>query len=301
MKQIPSGIWPTMITPFTDQLQIDYIALEALIEWYISKQVNGLFAVCQSSEMFFLTLEERVKLAAFVVDKVNGRVPVIASGHISDQMEQQLQEILEISRTGIDAFVLVTNRFASRTESDEVWIRHADHLLNSFPDMTFGLYECPYPYKRLLSAELMTWCAESGRFAFLKDTSCRIDIIQQRIKRCRGTALQLFNANSATFLQSLKAGAAGFSGVMSNFHPELYRNVFEQWQGGPEKIEALQSFLSVASLIEHQNYPLNAKYYLQLEGLPIEVNTRIADKAELSPSQKAEIEQLRKFSHNFLF
>ena len=50
---ISSGIWPTMITPFSANGTIDYEGLEYLIEWYIREQVSGLFAVCQSSEMFF--------------------------------------------------------------------------------------------------------------------------------------------------------------------------------------------------------------------------------------------------------
>jgi 4-hydroxy-tetrahydrodipicolinate synthase len=78
----PGGEWPTMLTPFTKSGEVDYKALEQLIEWYLQNGVSGLFAVCQSSEMFQLSLEERVGIARFTKEKVNGRVPVIASGHI---------------------------------------------------------------------------------------------------------------------------------------------------------------------------------------------------------------------------
>ncbi|GJM75480.1 hypothetical protein HMSSN036_76960 [Paenibacillus macerans] len=80
------GVWPTMVTPFTAGGEIDYEAQARAVEWYIAHGVNGLFAVCQSSEMFHLSLEERVKLAAFIKEKAAGRVPVIASGHISDDL-----------------------------------------------------------------------------------------------------------------------------------------------------------------------------------------------------------------------
>lgn len=83
----PDGVWPTMITPFTQAGDIDYDAVVELIEWYINNQIDGIFAVCQSSEIFYLSLEERIKLAVFINEKVAGRVPVIASGHISDSME----------------------------------------------------------------------------------------------------------------------------------------------------------------------------------------------------------------------
>jgi 4-hydroxy-tetrahydrodipicolinate synthase len=46
-----------MITPFTDDNRIDFKAVRALTEWYITKGCDGIFAVCQSSEMFFLSRE----------------------------------------------------------------------------------------------------------------------------------------------------------------------------------------------------------------------------------------------------
>ena len=57
-NHFPGGAWPVMLTPFTEEGKVDYKGLERLIEWYIENGVSGLFAVCQSSEMFFLSLEE---------------------------------------------------------------------------------------------------------------------------------------------------------------------------------------------------------------------------------------------------
>ena len=51
VKQKIDGIIPAMLTPFDDQGAIDWSSLEALIEWYLEKGAEGLFAVCQSSEM----------------------------------------------------------------------------------------------------------------------------------------------------------------------------------------------------------------------------------------------------------
>jgi len=50
-------VWPVMLTPFTDTGGVDYNGLRNLIEWYEQAGVDGFFAVCQSSEMFFLSLE----------------------------------------------------------------------------------------------------------------------------------------------------------------------------------------------------------------------------------------------------
>lgn len=75
------GVWPVMITPFTADGEIDYASLERLIAWYEQGGATGLFAACQSSEIFYLSLRERVELVRFV--KQHAHVPVIASGHIS--------------------------------------------------------------------------------------------------------------------------------------------------------------------------------------------------------------------------
>jgi 4-hydroxy-tetrahydrodipicolinate synthase len=56
------GIIPVMLTPFTDEGEIDYPGLERLIQWYLDKGADALFAIAQSSEMQFLSLAERTAL-----------------------------------------------------------------------------------------------------------------------------------------------------------------------------------------------------------------------------------------------
>ncbi|CAG7656457.1 Putative 2-dehydro-3-deoxy-D-gluconate aldolase YagE [Paenibacillus allorhizosphaerae] len=296
-KTIASGVWPTMITPFTLTGEVDYDALEQLIEWYIASGVQGLFAVCQSSEMFYLTLAERVRIARFVKEKAAGRVQVIASGHISDELSDQIEELKQLAATGVDAIVIVSNRLAKAEEDDGVWIDSAQKLLDAVPDVPFGVYECPYPYKRLLAPETLKWCAATGRFLFLKDTSCDVRQIKAKLDAVSGSELKLFNANSTTLLESLKLGAAGFSGVMANFHPDLYVRLVGQWRNDAELAERLQSFLTVASLIELQVYPVNAKYHLRQLGLPIETVCRVKDASAMKGNHRLEVEQLEKLGN----
>jgi 4-hydroxy-tetrahydrodipicolinate synthase len=103
------GIVPVMLTPFDDAGAIDYAGLERLIEWYLAHGSDALFAVAQSSEMQFLSLAERAELARFVVDRVAGRVPVVASGHISDDLDSQVAELCAAAESGAQGVVLVTN------------------------------------------------------------------------------------------------------------------------------------------------------------------------------------------------
>ncbi len=280
MNRIKKGIWPTMITPFTTDNKIDYTALAAMIDWYADTGCDGVFAVCQSSEMFFLTLEERVALAKACVELAGDRLEVIASGHISDSFEDQCKEIEAIWATGIRAFVLVTNRLAKEDESDDVWIENARKLVERFPDITFGLYECPYPYKRLLSEKTLTYVAQSGRFAFLKDTCCdartiaeRLALIE-RVTPAGATPLGLYNANTMTLLESLQCGADGFCGVMGNMHPDLYAWLYANYKTQPARAAELQASLTMLSSLEAQAYPVCAKAHMQDDGIPITTVTR---------------------------
>lgn len=289
---IPDGVWPTMITPFTSSNKIDYLALEKMIDWYIDKGVNGLFAVCQSSEMWLMSLEERVELARFVAEKAAGRVPVMASGHIADPLSEQIDELQRIADTGVNAIVLVSNRLAEHDESDDVFKSNLDQLLNAMPEsMPLGFYECPYPYKRLMSPELLQHCEATNRFYFLKDTSCEIENMRAKMAAVDGR-LKIFNANAATLYNSLKIGISGYSGVMANFHPELYAWGMAHWREGGALVDEVFDMIGLASVVERQLYPVNAKYQMQLDGLSLELYTRVTNPKRFTSSQKLEIEQL---------
>ena len=296
-KNFNNGVWPVMLTPFTDNNEVDYESLGKLVDWYIENGVAGLFADCQSSEMFFLSLEERVKIASFVKERAAGRVPVVASGHISESLEAQAEELNAIAKTGVDAVIMITNLLAKEDESDEIWLENLKKLLDKLPeDLALGFYECPYPYKRIISPDLLKWCADTGRFYFIKDTSCSIENIRAKLEQIEGSHLKLFNANSSTLLETLEMGCSGFSGVMANFHTDLYVWLCENYDKDPEKARILADFLTTASMIERQVYPVNAKYAQQKMGNSTSIYTRTKDAALLNDTGKLEVEQLMRLT-----
>ena len=291
MKEIRHGVYPTMITPFTADNQIDYNAVEQLLAWYDGK-VDGVFAVCQSSEMFCLSFEERLELMRFVRAHAPKGMAVVASGHTAESLNRQIEEAKRVIDTGVDSYVFISNRFAAPEDSDDVFLENVDYVVSRIPEIALGIYECPVPYRRLLSPETLGVLAKGGCFTFLKDTCCDADVIRQKIAATAGTPLKIFNANSASLLITLRDGAAGFSGVMANFHPEIYRWLCRHFAEDPQKAELVQDFLGFASLSERQIYPPNAKYYLSLEGLDITTVTRSKDYA-MSKSEQLEMQQLR--------
>jgi 4-hydroxy-tetrahydrodipicolinate synthase len=269
------GVWPVMLTPFDDRNEIDWASLEKLIDWYLSRGVHGLFANCQSSEMAFLSDVESVKLTRFVVDYVNGRAPVVASGHTATALSQQVDQLAAVAQTGIDTLILVSNRLALPSESDSRMLENLAWLVERIPGpVRLGVYECPQPYKRLLSDEAVEWCARSGRFTFVKDTCCSLARIERRAQIVKGTNLHIANANAQTLLESLQAGCHGYSGVMANFHPELYVWLYQNWRNEPEKAATLSRYLSAAALLEYLDYPVCAKDFQKSIGNFKTVNCR---------------------------
>jgi len=267
-----------MLTPFTDDGQIDYPGLERLIEWYLAHGADGLFAVCQSSEMLFLSLEERVSLGRFVVEKTKGRVPVVVSGHISDDMERQAEELTAMSKVGADALIFVTNHLDPKKAGGGAFIASLKTLLDRLPkDIALGLYECPAPYRRLLTDDELKFCAESGRFIMLKDVSCDLDTVKRRLTITAGTPLKILNANAAIAWDVMKAGAPSFNGVFANIHPDLYKWLLVSSDKHPELARELATFLVVAAVSEALGYPALAKIYHQRIGTFSSIRCRAID------------------------
>ncbi len=300
--QVKGGVYPTMVTPYKNG-QIDYEAVDKLVEWYWNKGCHGIFATCQSSEILFLSLEERVKLTRAVVkksrelaanDKSREPMMIVASGHISDDFDAQVEELNLIAAEGPDALIFISNRMDIANTTDEKWIEDAEKLIAKLPaDMPLGVYECPKPYKRLLSEKMIKWCADTGRFYFLKDTCCDAATIAKRLEICEGSNLKILNANAQTLLDTLKHGGYGYCGVMANYHPELYVKL---WNSDYNSREAslLQDFLGLAATIEPTTaYPCSAKYHLDaFEGVSMEHFARSADVNLLTDYQKDCVRQL---------
>ena len=261
------GIVPVMLTPFNDVGQVDYEGLANLTEWYLNNGADALFAVCQSSEMQFLSLQERLKIARFVVSQVGGRVPVLASGHVSESIEMQHEELTALSQTGIDAIVLVTNRLDPELRGSDAFKENLTNILTLLPpELPLGLYECPAPFRRLLNDDELVFCCESGRFVVLKDVSCDLETIQRRVNLVKGTGLSIVNANAAIAYDAMKIGSAGFAGVFTNFHPDLYAWLYKNLDTQLPILGELVTFLALSACVEPMGYPMIAKEYHQKIG-----------------------------------
>jgi predicted neuraminidase len=298
-------LYPTIVTPFTPDNQIDYGSLGRLIDHFFKHHCDGIFAVCQSSEMFFLSDEEKLALAAFSIDRCHAAgKKCVVSGHTHDSLDEQIVYLRELEKLAPDAIILVTNRLARQDEGDGILIKNLQAIISRLdPGTRLGLYECPHPYKRLLSAEVIDYLVSTCRFDFIKDTCCQIEVIRARLRQTDGSTIRLYNANAATLLESLQAGAAGYSGIMLNFIPEIFsmfRRYFAEDATGEipplqhhiRSAGAIADLITLTSVYECQKYPVNAKHYLKTKGIIDCTRTRSVTPDTLTESQTKELAAL---------
>lgn len=289
-----------MLVPYTPDDHIDFHALERMIEWYVEHGCTSLFAMCHSTELHRLSMEERLSIVRFVSEKsrsmttLRGRRPdIIAAGTFSTDLSAMAEEIQMIYEMGADAVVWITNRLDPEKKGDAHWLETADRLLNRIAEnIPLGLYECPQPYKRLLTLEDIRWALSTGRFHFIKDTCCDLKMLGDRLDIVRNTQLKLFNANAQTLLPTLRMGAAGYSSVMANIHPELYAWLCDHFAQYPEIADHLQHVLCFTAFVETLSYPLVAKYVMRRQGVPVEISSRMQDKAAFTPYHAHIMDQL---------
>ncbi len=270
-----------MLTPFTATNEVDLPGLERLTAMYLEAGSSGLFANCLSSEMYQLTEAERLLITRTVVNVCGEAAPVVATGTFSRDTSANVAFIKRLYDTGVQAVILITGMLVEPDESEEILKERLEQILEQTDGIPLGVYECPMPYKRLLSPALMKWMAATGRFVYHKDTSCNSPAMVRKAEAVKGSRFGLYNADTTTALDSLEAGFRGISPISANFYPEPYSFLLREYRthGRTESLNRLHALLTMMDRVTHNFYPYAAKVFLQRRGLKIETNTRIPAEA----------------------
>jgi 4-hydroxy-tetrahydrodipicolinate synthase len=290
---------PVMVTPFNLKAKVDYEVLPQLIDFYLQAGVRGLFANCLSSEMYSISEDERLELTAFVVKYTNGRVPVVATGSFGLTIEDKAEFTKKIYDTGIAAAIMITGHFARVDGSDDQLLANFSRLFDLTGSIPLGSYECPAPYKRLLTVPVFQQLLIANRLVYHKDTSLLQQLVFQKIAAAANSSLEFYDAHTPNALASLQAGAAGLSAIAGNFYPEIMVWLCNHAQDAHEaaNVEWLQAELTAVDPLIHEAYPMSAKYFLQKRGLPVRTISR-SYALELTPAQKQALDALYiRFQH----
>ena len=279
MSEQPKGFIPVMLTPFEENGAVDYNGLTKLTELYLRAGAAGLFANCQSSEMFHLTEEERLTVTKHVVDVAAGAVPVVATTTFGGAVGSQADFVKRMYDTGIEAAIIITNMLAAQTETDELFEERVHLLFDQTPGIPFGFYECPEPFKRVLTAAQLQRFVATGRIVYHKDTCLDIEQVRAKLKATESTpGFGLYDAYMVHAVDSLKAGSAGLSCIQGNYYPELVVWLCRNYNNpsAAEQVAMVQQFFIDRMDVMHTVYPTVAKYFLQKRGLEISTFTRTA-------------------------
>ena len=286
---------PVMITPFNLKAKVDLDVVSVLIDFYLAAGVKGFFANCLSSEMFSITEDERLELTKHIVEYVNGRVPIVATGSFGLTIEDKAEFTKRIYNTGVDAVIMITGHFAKVDEDDDALLRNFDKMFRLTGNIPLGMYECPAPYKRIIGADVFKKILSADRMVYHKDTSITHENVKAKLDILKetGNKLEFYDAHTPNAMFSLQQGAKGMSSISGNFYPEIMVWMTENANDPSKKDEVvwLQSELTKVDPLIHAAYPMSAKYFLQKRGLPVRTISR-ATAFQLTPEQRKVLDDI---------
>jgi 4-hydroxy-tetrahydrodipicolinate synthase len=293
LENIGRKFVPVMLTPYSADLKIDFNALSKLIDFYSACGAKGFFANCLSSEMYHLDAEERLSLARHVVKHVKGAFPVVATGSFGTTTEERAEFAKKMYDTGVNAVILITSHFAGKEEDDTVLINNLEKFFSLTGNIPMGTYECPSPYKRIITPDVLRFLLSTNRLIYHKDTTLDLEKIKVKIDLAKNSKLEFYDAHTPNAMYSLQMGAKGLSAIAGNFYPEIFAWMCEHANNPDRKedVQWMQSELTRADAIIGQGYPNSAKYFLRKRGVPIEPIARTA-KAPLTASQKQAVDEI---------
>lgn len=289
------GFIPVMLTPFKNNGDIDYDILTELTEIYLKAGAAGLFANCLSSEMFELEDEEKLQAIKHIIKVVDGAVPVVATGTFGGAITKQADFVKRVHDTGTQAVIILNSLIAAEQESDEVFNERIFDLFKQTDNIPLGFYECPVPYKRVLSAQQLKDFVATDRVIYHKDTCLNLDQIKAKLAAVDGLNPEfgLYDAYMVHAVDSLKAGSAGLSCIQGNFFPELIVWLCKNYadESKQHEVNMVQQFVIDNMDVMHDVYPIIAKYWLTKRGLNISTITR-RNVGVFTPTTRKKIEHL---------
>lgn len=266
-----AGVWPVMLTLYDADGDVDFEAIDRYTDALIGWGSAGLFPVALSGEMYELSEPERIAVPARVAGHTAGRVLVVAAVSDTGTAEQIAAEAGRVAATGVDAVVLIASRLIDESvegaDADAELRRIVQMVLDANPGTSFGIYECPLPYHRLLSTDMVAWLAQTGRFTFFKETSHDVELMAERVRAAEGSPLRVLNAGIENLTESLDVGVAGLSGWIATVYPDLVARIIEMHSlGDIDGALALQAELVRVEQGMGASYPSSAKYLVDARG-----------------------------------
>ena len=288
MKQtIFTGMATAMVTPMTPE-GVDYEALGRFIDFQLSQGINALVAVGTTGESATLSPAERKEVIRFTIDRVAGRVPVIA-GTGTNNTQHAMDYSVSAARDGADALLVVTPYYNKATQNG--LIAHFTAIADKV-DKPIILYNVPSRTGCNLLPATVEKLAEHPNIAAIKEASGNMSQVVELFARC-GDKLDVYSGEDGLTVPILSMGGKGTISVLSNVVPKeavAMTNAF--FAGDVAEAARLQCrYLNLINLLFCEVNPIPAKAavsamgfgkeYIRLPLTPMEEGNRAKLLAEM--------------------
>lgn len=283
-----SGSIVALVTPFTENLEIDIAALTKLIEWHVSVGTSAIVLAGTTGESPTLSHNEKLLLATTAVKVSQGRIKIIV-GNGSNNTAESIQLTHLLNKTGIDGFLTVTPYYNKPT--NEGLIAHFTEIAKA-SELPIILYNVPSRTQCDMKNEVVIALSELSNVVGLKDATADLARVKALTNKCC-QPFTLLSGDDASALAFCQAGGHGVISVTANIAADemaqIYRlleqDKFEQANGIDIKLNELHQKLFIESS------PMAVKWGMYKLGLLPNANVRLP-LVKLSSSGQSCIEQV---------
>lgn len=211
-----SGTGTALVTPFNDDLSIDFESLKKLVRLQIEGGVDFLVVQGTTGESPTLSQAEKEALLQCVLEENNGELPVVygVGGNDTKKVAEALTQVPK----GVDGILSVSPYYNKPIQ--EGIFQHYKYLAEA-THLPIILYNVPGRTGSNVTAETTLRLAEIKNIVAMKEASGNFDQIMEII-RCKPENFALLSGDDAITLPLISAGASGVISVVSNALPELF-------------------------------------------------------------------------------
>lgn len=238
-----TGAATAIVTPLTAN-GIDYEQFGRLIEWQIAQGIDAIVSVGTTGEGSTLTDAEHKDAIKFCVDKVNGRVPVIA-GTGSNDIAYAIELTKFACEVGADAMLLVTPYYNKATQKGLITSFKAIADASTKPCI---LYNVPSRTGCNLLPESVLDLADHPNIVGIKEASGNISQIA-KLASLVGDKIDIYSGNDDQIIPVLSLGGKGVISVLSNVMPKETSDMCKLYMEGKTQ-QALKMQLDLLPLID---------------------------------------------------
>ena len=209
-----TGVATAIVTPLNEN-GIDFEKFGKLIEWQINEGINAIVVCGTTGESSTLTDEEHREAIKFCVDKVAGRVPVIA-GTGSNDAAYAIDLTKFACEAGADAMLVVTPYYNKATQNGLIKLFTAIADASTKPII---LYNVPSRTGVNITPATCKVLADHPNICGIKEASGNISQIAE-IAHLVGDKMDIYSGNDDQIVPIMSLGGKGVISVLSNVMPK---------------------------------------------------------------------------------